>query len=306
MNKRFIVLGVFGLLGMISACSDDGDDGGGSATDCKSAARSLCTKLQSCGEIFVTGAYGDLDTCADRLSLQCTAQLGAPGSNVTEANFAACANAISAQSCEALFTNQSPDECKLAGTLDDGSQCGFGSQCKSSTCVNTSSTSACGTCTPVAPAGGNCTSTGACEDGLVCSNGVCAQPVAAGGACTSTGQCAGTLICKTGTCAMPGGAGADCNPASSECDTLAGLFCNPGSNKCEKPTVASEGGPCGIVDQKLVVCGGGGSCEGATLTAPGTCVPPIADGAACNPTDGPNCLAPADCINGLCTLPAAC
>lgn len=302
--KRFILLGVFGLLGVVSACGGDSDDSGGSATDCKSAARSLCSKLQGCADILVTGTYGDVDTCAERVSLECTAQLGAAGSNVDESDFAKCANAITATNCEALFNNVSPPECQIPGSLDDGAQCGFGSQCKSSTCVATSSN--CGTCTAVSPAGGACTSNATCEDGLVCSAQVCAQPVAAGGACTASGQCSGLLVCTNGTCAQPGAAGADCTPTAGDCDVAQGLFCSPFSSKCEKPGIAKAGEPCGLVSDKLTICGSGGSCEGATGTAPGTCVAPAADGAACNATEGPDCLAPAECVGGLCTLPAAC
>lgn len=306
MKNRFIVLGVLGVCGLLAACSGDSDDGGGgSATDCKSAARSLCTKLQSCAEILVTGAYGTIDKCAERISLDCTAQVGATGSTVGEEDFAGCANAIAASSCDDLFNDVSPAACKLPGTLENGTQCGFGSQCKSSTCISSASSN-CGTCAPVSPAGGACGPTAGCEDGLVCSNNVCAQPVAAGGACTTSAQCAGLLVCKGGTCATRGGAGAACDPLAGDCDISQGLFCNPGSSKCEKPTLADPGEPCGIVEQKLVVCGAGGSCDGATLQQPGTCVPPIADGAACSTTDGPDCLAPAECVNGLCTLPAAC
>lgn len=303
-KNRFIVLFVLGVCGAIAACSGDSDDGGGSATDCKSAARALCTKLQSCADLLLTVTYGSLDTCANRVSLGCTAQVGAPGSNVDESAFAGCANAIAASSCDALFSDDSPDECRIPGTLDDGTQCGFGSQCKSSACIS-SAAGNCGTCAPLAPAGSSCGVAAGCEDGLVCFNSVCAQPVAAGGACSGTFQCAGNLVCKSGTCAKPGGANADCDPAAGDCDVAQGLSCNPITTKCEKPSVAGAGEACGIIQQKVTVCTAG-SCEGATLNEPGTCVPAIADGAACSATDGPSCLEPAECVNGLCTLPAAC
>jgi hypothetical protein len=39
------------------------------------------------------------------------------------------------------------------------------------------------------------------------------------------------------------------------------------------------------------------------MNGSGSCVAAAADGAACNPTNFINCLAPATCTSGLCKLP---
>lgn len=285
-------------LGLASGCSGDDDGGGGSGVGCNSAAQAVCNKLNSCFPALVQIIYGDVATCVTRGELGCNADVSAAGSNTTNANLGSCAAAYSDASCESLI-NAAPDACIVPGERGDGEACAASAQCQSTHC-NTG-TSNCGTCAPLSAAGGPCDTGDDCENGLVCASSVCAVPVAAGGACTESAQCSGFLICKGGTCATPGAAGQPCTPSASDCDFTQALYCDPASSTCKLIQFAGPGESCGLVDNTLVACSGGGDCSGSPT---GTCTAPAADGASCSPAEtGPNCVPPAECVNGSCQLP---
>jgi hypothetical protein len=256
--------------------------------------------LSECFSFLVQATWGDTATCAERSRLNCEAELSAPGVATTPAQIGACATAFAAQSCNELLGNSPPAGCDVPGTHNDGEACAFDAQCKSTNCVKTAP--GCGTCGPQSAAGGACDAQDDCQSGLVCVNSVCATPVAAGAACTSSEQCGLTLSCKGGTCATPAGPGEACS-TSGDCDTLQALYCEPQSKVCAKIGFANAGEPCGVIDGKITSCSQS-TCEGQTPQQPGTCVAYAADGAACNVTSGPDCLAPAACDNGVCTLPS--
>jgi hypothetical protein len=112
--------------------------------------------------------------------------------------------------------------------------------------------------------------------------------------------------------------GATCDPTARTapgCDRSRGLFCNATSKTCTAVTFAANGAACGVgADGNLIDCTGGvcyGSTIGGANPTMGTCKSDATDGAACDTTNGPGCVAPARCVTGAgstagtCTLPDA-
>ncbi len=298
------LLAVGGLV-LTSACGSSSNGGGGSGNgatgDCNSVATAACNKLEQCSAFAIKAAYGDAATCVKRLEMGCTASTTAPGAKVTAAQFGACADAYSKVDCTKLTGGMFlPDACTVPGSLANGKACGSADQCQSGYC--SSSTGICGTCGDRAAAGKACTSSDGCQSGLVCnSKSVCAQPVAAGGQCSDVRDCDAGLVCASGTCSQPVAVGKACT--GSDCDQLAGAFCNPQTKVCASISVADAGQPCGIVNNTFVGCGAAGHCTIPQGQTKGTCQAAAADGASCDPQNGPTCMAPAICVNGKCTLP---
>jgi hypothetical protein len=71
---------------------------------------------------------------------------------------------------------------------------------------------------------------------------------------------------------------------------------------CTPVVYAKVGEACGITGMMYAVCTASADCKMQK------CVAPATDGAPCDATNGPGCLAPAKCVGGLCKLedPAAC
>ncbi len=275
---------------------------------CGDAATALCNRAQTCASFLVQTAFGDAATCITREKATCHSQINAAGTGATSAKLEACAQALAAESCDDLLTNNLPVACQIAGTLAAGSACGDDAQCATAHCKKTSGT--CGVCSAFAKAGEPCpaAATSDCAPGLVCQNtgtgqDTCVPPGAAGAPCSSTQVCESSLAClmngATGTCAAPLGAGAACDPQSQNCDFRQGLFCSA-TSVCAQIQVAASGGACGVSGASFAICGSNGKCSNATG---GTCQAAAADGAACDAANGPNCLSPAVCVNGSCQLP---
>src|SRR5581483_3774827 len=161
---------------------------------------------------------------------------------------AACAGAISGESCDDYLTGNSPPVCRPAGTLPAGAACGSAGQCQSGFCYFTGTS--CGTCTARAREGESCVST-ACDYGLACTGSAgsqkCARFGALGAACGNTGDpfCIPTLSCQANKCATPLKLGDTCNPASPGCANLLGHYCDTATKKCVAYATARAGEACG-------------------------------------------------------------
>jgi hypothetical protein len=312
------VLLAFGaaILAACGACSSSsattsstGGDGGGAdaapagptaAQACADFASAFCARMEACTPFALQVAYGDVATCATRAALLCTPALSAGGSQATPALMEACAQAVNAETCDEALDNAQPSACSVPGTLANGAPCGSHAQCQSGYC-KLNAGSLCGTCTPHAAAGAQCTLDADCQATLVCSSGTCVGPAQAGAACSTTQPCLRSLACIAGTgkCQAPLAAGAAC-AAASDCDAAQGVYCNT-KKTCQQTQVAPTGQPCGIVNGGLVACSGGDSC-GGIKNGQGICHQPAADGAPCGPDIA--CVAPAVCTStARCTLP---
>jgi hypothetical protein len=295
----------------VVACSGSTAGTVSSTQACSDLAMNLCTKLNSCAPFYVTLDYGSVSQCAARSAIDCPDVLMANGSGATASDVEACAQAYASASCEALESNSPPPACQIAGTLAAGAVCGSNQQCLGPNAYcKIAPTAICGACATQSAAGGACTSSDDCQSGLVCgaavgaTSGSCVSPGAAGAMCDSGHPCQSTLVCSNTTCSMPVQAGGACDPQAQNCDLTQGLFCNPTSKVCAQVQTAAAGAACGFSasSNTYTVCANGAQCNGATATMQGTCGSVAADGAACG-SNMATCMAPAICVNDVCTIP---
>jgi hypothetical protein len=270
---------------------------------CADAAAALCNKLNSCAAPLITAQYGDVMTCQARGVITCPAGLMAPSTAATPAKLDDCAKSADSLNCGQLFTRDTPAACvPAAGKLAAGSACGDDAQCTGAYCKKPAG-QVCGVCSTRAAAGAACTLDADCDYKLACANSACVAYGAAGATCDAGHPCGLPDICKGGVCAAPGQAGQACTPSAGggDCDQTAGLFCHPTMRTCVTVMFVGAGQACGLVNGNVVACSGSGRCKLNGLM--GTCLAPAVDGAACDTTNGPDCMPPAQCVNSVCKLP---
>jgi hypothetical protein len=271
---------------------------------CADYANVGCKQYASCAPFLLKLFFGDESTCAARLNLQCPPALKASGSTLMSSGLEACVRARAAMSCTDFLSNKTPAECKLTGSLGPGTPCAAGEQCASGYCQIAVS-GACGVCATRSPVGGACLSSADCEPtGLTCPAGSCVPLAALGAACNPAHPCESALYCSAGSMCMTRlGAGIACDPLSAdpECDSAKGLYCDPGTALCAQAQIAPTGGACSLTTP-ITLCGSSGNCQLSDGSTMGTCEPAAADGAACDPMIGTNCLSPAACTNNVCAI----
>jgi hypothetical protein len=290
---------------------DGGSAGDGSMTAdqaCTHLVDNLCSKLEACAPFLIQIQFGNLMACKQRSQMICPSLL-ASGPGARSSNLEACAQAYAAVSCDDVVSNKPPGACDFHGSAAAGAVCAVTAQCSAGRYCSFSGGKSCGVCSPLFGSGGSCSADSDCQSGLVCpkpnnaATGSCTVPGAQGAACDGTHTCLATLGCSAGTCTPTLGPGAQCS-TTQPCDSLLrGLYCNR-LNLCAQITTVAPGVACGLfADGTARFCSAGGKCKMADGAATGTCEAPAADGASCDATNGPLCLAPALCINGACTLP---
>jgi hypothetical protein len=311
LSARSLLASLSGVLVTVVACSgDDGAAAGVTAEQaCDSAARAICEKLQECAPAFVRFEWGDTARCSSRFKINCASAFTAAGTSATPSALSQCGAAINTATCDDVLRRKYPAPCGTEpGKLADGAPCGHDAQCVGRLC-RTPEGHACGACSALGAAGASCGRDEDCDRGLACAGAKCVKYREAGESCGRNEPCAPTLACTEGKCAVALGAGARCARPIGEfenaCDLAKGYYCDA-TGTCATIGTADAGEKCGIVDAKLVFCAAKGSCVPTTLS--GTCQAPAADGATCNDFAGPKCLAPASCVNGICTItdPATC
>jgi hypothetical protein len=293
-----------GALVLASACSDtEAPADPGKA--CDEVASAMCDRLDQCSPPQLLALYGDRTTCLARMKLVCLPLLSAPGSKTTPATALQCASDIRAGSCDLYFTHSVPTSCLgVPGTLADGAACAAGPQCESTYC-QLASGSSCGTCARRSAAAGPCSEESGCAPGLACAGGSCVAFGGVGSACGPKQPCRRDLLCRAGICGKPLEAAQPCDPLRQECNMVSGLYCGK-SKLCSQASTAKAGEPCGLLDGGgVAICTGGATC---TSLSGGLCQAAALDGAACDDQKGPHCLAPADCVGGICRIadPTAC
>lgn len=305
---RWIVLGLF-----VVGCGSDLT----AEQACSDVAESRCAKLSSCSPTDLERRWGDLTTCETREKLACMQGLTASATGATPPSVEECSTALAAATCDAFLSKvMPPPECLAQmGPAALGAACAFNAQCKSSFCA-LADDALCGVCAVQPVAGDSCATTG-CGPELSCVKAtmLCQAPVASGGACDRTMPCGTGLSCvgstmtTMGTCmADATTVGATCDPQRKTgpgCDAGSGLACNTMTKQCVMQPDVAAGMPCGLIANVETRCAGGATCEIPTGQTTGTCVAPAADGAACDATNGPDCLFPAKCVAGTCQLPGS-
>ena len=268
-----------------------------------------------CQRVF-TGAVADGAACY--LGAECASGECAFGKGVCPG---ACAKTLpsgadctGAGACaRGLICGQDAGTCQAPGaagaTCVDSSECQAGLRCAQSHCALPLTAGA--SCAP--PNGGE----DPCGNDLYCPGNNCQPRVDTGVACTTPAtplqlasrQCKGNQMCvgatrdskgnllSSGHCGAPEDVGSACirpvngvsSPLSVGC--YIGLVCDPASSRCALAPRAPA--PCidGLCDPGSAYCGSG------------TCLAQIADGSACSSRG--QCHRNSDCVNSLCTAPAA-
>ena len=269
---------------------------------CESYAAKLCNLYQRCIAWNLTYAYGDVATCRARTLIGCAETFVQPVSQAELSSAQDCIDAYDAMSCDDWYADVPIAACNLPGPRSNGQSCHSDSLCQSLTCQQ-SSISSCGTCAAQIGAGGSCAGGARCGPGLACTNGICTTRGGQGAGCTATSPCAAGLACVAGICGAPVPVGGACNPDGDECSTNGAQFLYCAQGTCTAAAFAAAGQPCGYVGPQYVYCAGFGTCVQPSGSATGACAAAAADGAACNASNGPDCMPPAECMAGTCQLP---
>jgi len=273
---------------------------------CTTYASALCAQLASCARALLSAVYGELDGCRERTRRACERSASAADAVGTGAGIALCATALETVSCQDLLNNSPPEACRpLPGQRENSSACGEHAQCASLRCARADA-ALCGRCAELASEGEPCASESDCASGLVCTTAqLCALPLAERGSCATDRPCGFPLACAAGSCSAPLSLGSHCDPKADRCNAYAGEVCGPLSLLCEPLRYERAAGPCGYVDGGWTACGRGATCVASGDTS--HCAPAAAEGEACS-SRGPDCLSPARCASGVCTVgsPAEC
>ncbi len=281
---------------------------------CDKMAAEICDALDACAAPVVQVFYGDKKTCVERQTLGCNLDQSVAGITRSAADISACGDAVKSASCPDLVASRFPEACAVKpGPRVNGMGCGSDWQCDSTYCRRADM--ACGVCGPRMAEGQACTVPTGCQAGMVCAASMqCATPRELGAACGDNLPCRSDLYCTkaiAGTCAPKvGQEGGACVDSTNACDIIQGVACNifaaPANRTCEKLGVAKGGDACGIVNGGLTVCVALSPCSGL-LGLSGACPNPAGDGAPCGAgtPNNANCLAPAQCVAGICRLPSA-
>jgi hypothetical protein len=287
---------------------------------CLAYATVECEMLMSCtGGFGVAYDYGDLSSCVARRQLHCQDFTAAPDTTETLAQVSVCAEDLPNATCLDYWFDATPACQPPDGTQADGSPCGLSGQCQSGYCAIPSG-QICGSCAEKPSTGADCSSL-PCAPGYTClsASKTCALPAQDGGPCTAQDdcdfgfQCLGVTRNDGGYCAPSAPADTPCDPAKLVgpvgCDGRQGLYCrgvSDGGGLCTVFAMAAAGQPCGDVPGSVFTqCAQEGFCAGLDggprpSGAEGLCIGVAQDGAACDSTNGPNCLAFAACVSGTC------
>ena len=264
---------------------------------CSAYGRAICGKLIACSPAELQADYGDMAVCAARRALACTAGASAPGSLVNAPMLMACATELGLGACDA-FGTRGIGACLLKGSRGDGDSCASDFQCGSGFCKRTRGIN-CGSCTPLGRADSSpCGDSTECGVGLECSlTGLCKTPSAVGGPCSNAQPCKLGAYCAGTTCAAQVEmVGAACQGQNS-CSAQKGLVCT--ANSCAAVVFVPPGGACG--GGGVAICEGSGDCNVGQQGNMGVCSMVASDGESC--LQGKSCLAPAECLSGICDIP---
>lgn len=284
------------------------------------------------------------DTTVYQCAANCPDVMFAPGSTRTVESLLACADEVTALSCEDHQAANYP-ACVSAGTKAIGEPCVYNSQCASLLCKVAD---ACGVCVRPVGAGEDCSGTDVgCGANLLCRNGVCDLLASSdihdwGEPCADFTECDqlnGHCNQQTGVCEQYPGEGESCE-ALNACQ--AAFYCKGPDKLCT--VLPKLGEPCGDdVRSSWPACASGlactvwevsdgvsgtcvepydveagdscypraARCVSSTCRCDDTacgdrhCIAPLLLGDTCVPEDAmETCVAPLECVGGVCTAPS--
>ena len=254
-----------------------------------------------CVDLLSIPWFGDKATCENRYKLSCEKKMGLPDIGPTfTSSMQTCAAKLSG-GCEAMLDPSVLKCLSPAGIRSNGNACSGNVQCKSAFCKKQAGED-CGVCGPKVSAGSDCgDDNDACDGNLSCIAGKCgsATIVKGGEACDGkTKVCGFGLGCVGNVCKKQGEGGDACDPTHKHADCRLAdklLYCKADAKTCAKLAVADPGGDC---SDGATICKGG-------VCKSGTCKKLAGDGEDCDESAGKQCMVPAKCVKGICTLPSA-
>jgi hypothetical protein len=287
-----------------------GGTGGGGTMNLEEAAEAMadatCAKYEACNPYWFELEHGSQTGCAANLTRFYVWQAAMPDTGWSVDNFESCIGATEDQSCDDwLDRTVFLDECRVAGDRENGAACLDGSQCASTYCD--ASEFACGVCVVPPVSGAPCTTDTQCLAGERCADGgSCYTPQGSLGSCAEGEECNFGYTCVDGICrARAEAVGDPCGPDVGSPWCAPGLICNGGydgaPNECVAWGVAHPGETCGWTQSDTVwlACSEGGVCTGTGATCPERAVA----GDACDDDEGPWCVYPDKCHEGICVSP---
>ncbi len=303
-----------------ASCAKANDSSASVNDGCNQQAAAICRKMSDCSQFRLQAVYGDEVTCEGQQKQECLSLLQADGTSRTPDQASTCASALRQQSCDDFVANVVIDGCEAQpGALSPGKACIDNAQCDTAFCkVTSSSAGACGVCGSkmASKSGEVCNATQPCETGLVCTGGTCGAGGTTGYACDETTPCAPNYACMgsgaigdggvtKATCVALGTGGASCNQATAPCAEAQGFACDPAAKTCSPITLGASDDDC---DNGVFQCSGG-TCRASPEAGPEAgpdepriCIPTAIIGSSCDVVAGPDCMAPAVCINRTCTI----
>jgi hypothetical protein len=280
----------------ILQCTSD-NERAGLTEACDRFASEVCSYGTRCDPVWLRAEYGDEGTCRDRTVRGCMQNGGLRGTSWTPDAVLQCAQAYAA-SC---YGGAGPTDCALtSGNLSDGEVCAYDIQCGGGRCQRDVVAddagfvlASCGTCS-YAPCNRRDTY---CSAPTICWGGSCVIVEPEGADCGGQHVCRTGLRCFGTICVRPAGAGAACAD-SEDCDAAQGLRCV--QQTCQAPAVAAVGESC---ESAAASCAAGARCM-YQPTGEYRCTAAPTDGSPCDAANGPPCLYPAECRDGICKMPS--
>lgn len=287
----------------VGACGDDGG-GGYTTADVCDADRGLYidffqNALACQPELeLILGSFPD----AAELSVACTENFqpyvddGTVVISQDDAAWSACIAYINGLDCTNFgFDEPNPCDDIFEGQLLEGEDCETDAQCEGDSFCDDSGGTACGTCQPRVPNGGDCISDDECSSRFCGSASTCEDRGLLGDPCTENIECVGQLICDAvaGECIEePNWAendACDGQDIPSQCGfPTSDWYCHPQTNMCTTYLALGEvcgqgAGFCRIFDYE--------TCENGGQNAGDVCIAPtiVNEGDACGFADGLKC-----------------
>ena len=214
---------------------------------------------------------------------------------ITAALLMACVGELGGAACDA-FATHGVAACLLKGRRGDGDGCASDFQCASAFCKRTRGIN-CGSCTPLGRASSPCAESIECGPGLECSlGGACVAPSAPACPAATPSPASSARIAPVRP-APPRSRwpGAACQ-ARDSCAAQKGLVCS--QNRCAAIAFARPGQACG--GQGILLCEASGDCA-AGAGQHGHLLHRGHGRQSC--AAGQSCLAPAECLSGICDIP---
>src|SRR3569623_2117911 len=153
---------------------------------CTVLATARCGQLETCCPAELTRRWPDASTCESREKLACMDARAAPRTAATPTSDKACADALTAETCDAFLTTAAPPDGCLPqhGPLGSGAACAFSAECATGFC-SVADDALCATCAEVPAAGASCATSG-CGPTMTCvkTTMTCQVPGTANSACS--------------------------------------------------------------------------------------------------------------------------